>query len=369
MKIFLLIVMAVTLLCSCGKQEVSDCTPDLQLSINRDVAASEPLHVAELKKTQLAGEDKNAFFSRASILDVVGDTLVMVENSSNASRLILFSTNDGSFLGEINHMGQGPGEYRRILGAFVNRHRQSVLVPDFDSPKVNIYSLKDGNLLEIKEREFTPSVIEPIGGVESCINNAQPSQDGLKIMQYDVSYSKNDSIELPGFHGCNFSAFWTNAGGQGVIAREDTIYSLAPGKINPIAVLSRGKYLMTPEQDNDIFMQIMMEGKDDAELLKPYILVRDVQLSGNHIALTTMYDNEKRTDIYDLESGDLLYRNRYSSPEIPSQVVLADGDSMVAAGWLFGKDGVWYGLVDEGADGDSGSVSAEKNYALVSFTL
>lgn len=359
---------------SCDNNRNSDsaalpATIDMERNIGAE--SSGPLQVSDLAYTQLSGDSAVAFFKRARIIDVVGDTAVLLDENPAESRLIMFDISDGRYLGQISHRGSGPGEYRVILGAFVDGADGSVLLPDFDRPVVNVYSLATDSLLGIIDREPVMSPIEPTGGVESCINVAKPSPEGLDIIQYDGRYNRIDSISIPGFRGGNFTTVWCNAGTQGVFMPCDTLYALQPGDMMPLAVLKSGKYAMTPQAEEEVMMKIMTTGADEIELLKPYILVRDIQTGGGKMLLTTMYDGVKHSDIYSLADGSLLYRNAYDTLDKPSRIVVTDGNGRtVNVERVMVKGDKWYGIVSEEDAASSGGTSPENtNCAFVSFTL
>ncbi len=328
-----------------------------------------PLLVTELTYAQLSADSAAAFFKNAAILDVVGDTIVLIEKNPALSRLIVYNLTDGGYLGEINHRGQGPGEYRMILGAFVNDADGSVLLPNFDNQDVNKYSLAADTLIATIERQAVMSMIEPIGGVGTAINVAAPSPEGLTIYQYDGNYNLTDTLSLDGFEGGNFNMLWANAGTNGVFMVADTLYTLLPGELHPTAILSRGDFALTADRDRELTMKAM-EGASELELLKPFILVRDVQLTDGKMLLTTMHDGAKHSDLYDLAGGKLLYRSSYDQLSLPSCIAVedADGNALVVQS-LFAKNGKWYGLVDVDNTDNTSVDTTEQNFAVVSFAL
>ena len=176
MKYYSFFFAAITLLlASCSKDKETMCeTPTLSLGSNASAESSSPLVVKDLTVAQLNGDSASAFFKNASIIDVFGDTAVLLENDPNMSRLILYGIKDGRYLGDINHRGQGPGEYRVILGAFVDERDGSVLLPNFDNPSVYKYLLSTDSLEATLQRDMVMSMIEPIGGVSTAINVAAP---------------------------------------------------------------------------------------------------------------------------------------------------------------------------------------------------
>lgn len=360
----------VLLLASCANGKmVTESTPVLTLDSDVSAPESSPLSVKDLSVVRLDGDSASAFFKNASIIDVVGDTAVLLENDPAMSRLILYDLKDGRFLGEINHRGQGPGEYRVILGAFVNERDGSVLLPNFDSPSVYKYSLSSDSLEATFQRDNVFSMIEPVGGVRTAINVAVPSSEGLKVYQYDADYKLMDSVIVEGFRGGNFNMLWKNAGTHGVFMIADTLYSLMPGVLQPAAVLRRGDYALTPEKDREATMKAM-SGGDEMELLKPYILVRDIQYTGGKMLVTTMHDGKKHSDLYDLDNGKLLHRSTYERLSLPNLIAVEGKDgSSIKVRSLFAKDGRWYGLLDEESMTENAADAVDENCSIVGFSI
>ena len=362
--IALVAVIAVIAAACARDNETTSTTPSLDLTENISVDESAALPVKDLAYVQLNGDSAAAYFKDAVIIDVVGDTAVLLEKDPSMSRLIMYNIDSGEYLGEINHRGQGPGEYRVILGAFVNGKDGSVLLPNFDNPSVYKYSLAADTLITTIDRKMVMSMIEPVGGTGSAINVATPTPDGLKVLQYDDNYALIDSIEVDGFRGGNFNLLWANAGNVGVFMMADTLYTFVPGAMQPLAILKRGNYALTPEQDQETTMKVM-DGAHEIEVLRPYILVRDVQFTDGKMLLTTMHDGHKYSDIYDMDNGSLIYRNKYERLSTPSNIVVSCPDGKtIEVERLFAKEGKWYGIVSED------NVAADSsNCALVCFSL
>ncbi len=135
--------------------------------------------------------------------------------------------------------------------------------------------------------------------------------------------------------------------------------------MQPLAILKRGNYALTPEQDQEVTMKVIMDGADEIEALKPYILVCDVQFTDGKMLLTTMYDGHKYSDVYDMNNGSLIYRNKYSRLSTPSDIVVSGSDGKtIEVERLFAKEGKWYGIVSE-----DNVAAGSPNCAFVSFSL
>ena len=361
-----LVISCVSISCNSEKSDYTGSVPHINLHENVNVSSSDALTVSNLAITRLAGDHDEAFFKDASIIDVLGDTVILLENTPNASRLIMFDIQNGDYLGEVNHRGQGPGEYRMILGAFVNDNDASVLIPNFDTQYVYKYSLANDSLLSIIDREEVITMLPPIGGTESCINMAMMSPDDLMIRQYDSDYNFIDSVLVPGFRGGNFNTLWDNAGNNGVFMMADTLYTLVPGELRPLAILSRGDYALTPEKDEEISMNVIMNGGDELELLKPFILARNVQFTDGKMLLTTMTNGVKHSDLYDCSTGGMLYRSEYDSLSKSSFMVVKDdsGNSFEVEG-IFAKDGKWFGFLNR----DGMNIAEDANDVIINFEI
>lgn len=347
-KIVLFLSLIAITSCHNSKKSSGEEPVTLSLSQNLDVKTSDPIKVEDLIYTVLSNDSQDAFFKKANIIDVVGDTVILLEDTPQVSRLIMYNITNGEYLGQMNHRGQGPGEYNTILGAFVDRAKQSVMLPDFNSSSVNVYSLVNDSLENIINREYIPTVAEPIGSIESGINVAVPNEDGLHIMQYDGNYVLSDSIHIPGFQAGNFSMLWANAGSNAMVAIVDTVYEILPGRLNQVAIVDRGNYSITPEVDEKIIRQIIESSEPDTEILKPYLLIRNIQYTDDKFLVTTMHDAKKYSDLYDMTTGNLIYRNTYSSLEKPSYIVIENADKkLLHVENLFAKNGTWYGIISE----------------------
>lgn len=108
--------------------------------------------------------------------------------------------------------------------------------------------------------------------------------------------------------------------------------------------------------------QAIEGGADEVELMRPYIIVRDIQTTGNHIAVTTMHDRAKTTAIYRLSDGALLCSKTYPELSKKSSINLMIGGKPVTVDNLFARNGHWYGIADGESDGST-------NSTLVSFDI
>lgn len=357
------IAVAAAILASCS---ASNTVADPESVATIDLTApshysGEPLDAENLTAVVLDSENQDAFFTRASLSDVIGDTILVHENGRD-SRVVEFSASTGKYLGQINHRGQGPEEYRIMLSAIADPAAGTLLVPLIDRPAVLSYTLATDSFAG--EKSYLPAMrpSPALGGVSSCINIPDMRPEGFIFMQYDSNFTPVDSIVMKGFIPGNVSTYMGTADNKGIIMVADTLYNIMPGRLEQAVILSRGNKGITFEQEGEIMRKAIQEGADETELMKPYIIVRDIQTTGNHIAVTTMHDGAKTTAIYRLSDGAIIYSNTYPELSKKSCITVNVDGKPVAVENIFARNGRWYGLADESADGST-------NNTLVSFTL
>ena len=327
---------------------------DLDLEKNLVFSNKGYLKPQDLRMILLDDKNPDSFFSNAGILDVVGDTILLLDNDFIPTKILMFNLKDGNYLGQINHQGEGPGEYRLIFGAFADASQQSVLIPDIDRPYVYNYSLKNDSLLQVYERENIMLRLQPIGNVKTSINIGEINNEGLKIIQYNSKFEKIDSILLKGFQGVPFITMWAQSGINGIIFKEDTISVIDRGQLRPMVSLNMGKYELKEKEAVETLERMIESSEPDSELLKNlsnYIILKDVQFTDENILLTYDFDNKKYSDLYDLRNGKIL--NRFEGDKTTPNIIfldLADGHTLKAER-IFTKGNVWYGIADESETG------------------
>ena len=344
-------------LMSCDKQTNEDIDEAIVLNIEKNVGFKKRdyLKPHDLKIIPLDENNPDSFFKDGKILDVAGDTILLYDHDSFPTRILMFSLSDGHYLGEINHQGEGPGEYRFIFGAFVNPKTQSVIIPDIDKPSVYEYSLKNDSLIKTYERPDLTLRMPPIGNIEKGINIGTPEEGGLNIFQLNYEFKLTDSIVVEDFHIRPFISLWTQSGRNGIIFNDDILYEIKPGNLSPVVSLNTGKYKLDDKKAKEIFEAMIYSDKPDAESLKHldnYMIFRDFQLTEDNILVTYAFDGKNYSDLYDLQSGDILYRIESETDlNTPNKIVLEYSENpysqYLTAERLFTKDNTWYGIINE----------------------
>ena len=321
----------------------------LDLEKNLSFKNSKNLNPEDLKIIQLERCDSDLDLNKPRILDISGDTIFLLDNDFIPTKILMFSLQDGKYLGEINHQGEGQGEYRFIFGAFVNSKKQTVLIPDIDRPVAYEYSLNSDSLVNTYDRPELNLRLRPIGNVNSGINFGEPKEEGLNILQCNSKFEVLDSLFLKGVQIFPFINLWTQSGTDGIIFDSDTLYIVGKERLMPVVTLHLGKYKLKEKEAGEIYQGMIYSDEPDSEYLKRlnnYIIIKDFQFTQDKILVTSIYGDSNYSDLYNIDTGEIL--NRFESEKdfnSSGKIVIANQEgAFLTVEKLFTKDNIWYGI-------------------------
>ena len=321
----------------------------LDFEKNMEFKSPGNLNPHELKIVRLDENVADFDSDNSRIIDVAGDTIFMLNNDFNPTRILMFSLSSGKFLGDINHQGEGSGEYRFIFGAFVDAVNQTILIPDIDRPYVYEYSLKTDSLVSTHNRPDIILSLQPTGNIKTGINFGEPKEEGLNILQCNSKFEVSDSLILKGVQVIPFMTVWAQSGTNGIIFDRDTLSAIGSERLIPVAALSLGKYKLEEEKARKAIEGLIYSDEPDSVYLKRlnnYIVPRAFRFTDENILVTYVYEDNNYSDLYDIKSGEIL--NRFESEKDfngSCTVVLEKaGVGTVKVEKLFPKDNIWYGV-------------------------
>lgn len=348
---YLSILIVCGILISCGQKATDSKDTLVCLDFEKNIAFknSENLRPRNLKIVPLDGYDSDVDLSNSRILDVAGDTIFMLNNDFIPTRILMFSLSTGKYFGEINHQGEGQGEYRFIFGAFVDSMKQTVLIPDIDRPFVYEYSLPCDSLINTYGRPELTLRLQPIGNIETGINFGEPKEDGLNIIQCDSKFEILDSLLMKRMQVIPFTTIWAQSGTNGIIFDRDTLSVIGREHLTPVVSVNLGKYKLNEEKARETMEGLIYSDEPDAIYLKrlnEYIIITEFQFTDDNILVTYNYGDNNYSDLYDIHSGEIL--NRFEGEKdfnAPGRIVLEnEGVGSVIIEKLFTKDNIWYGV-------------------------
>ncbi|MDE6265249.1 MAG: 6-bladed beta-propeller [Paramuribaculum sp.] len=313
-----------------------------------------------------------AMFSElGNIVGLAGDTVIIHDMNDSEDRLILFTLADGKMVGQINHKGNGPGEYQWIEAVYIDRPAHEVVI---NTPYgvAHRYTMDDKY---IDSKHYTPpykSIRLSIGSLDDCINMYGEFDGGFFIHQYDRDFTKIDSIKVDGYKLGYRSGIFQTVGEYAILSMVDTLYSITPGKLEKFAIIDRKGKTITPEIEEE-FNKMMRSDRESARNMQAQNITLDyIMIDNDYIIIPSFYNNANSYDIFRRSDGALLTHIPYSWEEenkVGFEFEYSGAKMRVLP--RFTQDGRWYAIIgEEQAVGPNGEPNdGDLNAAIVSFKL
>lgn len=345
----LLLVSSMFVSCSQKATDSKDALVCLDLEKNMGFKNSENLNPGDLKIVRLDGSVSDFDLNNSRIFDVAGDTIFMLNNDFIPTRVLMFSLSTGKYLGDINHQGEGEGEYRFIYGAFVDSMQQTILIPDIDRPYVYEYSLLTDSLVNTYDRPDLALRLQPIGNVRAGINFGDPKEEGLNIIQCNSKFEISDSLPLKGVHVIPFTTIWAQSGVNGILFDKDTLSVIDRGHLTPVVSVNFGEYKLKEEKAREIYEGLVYTSEPDSEYLKclnNFIIIRDFQFTDDNILVTYIYGDYNYSDLYNIHTGEILNRFECEKDFNGACILVLENEDegAMTIEKFFTKDNIWYGV-------------------------
>ncbi|MDE6265250.1 MAG: 6-bladed beta-propeller [Paramuribaculum sp.] len=329
------------------------------------------LKVTDVVYTPLDTAAAAMFSERGNIVGLAGDTVIIHDRNDSEDRLILFTLADGKMVGQINHMGSGPGEYRWIETVYLDRPAHQVVINTVDNI-AHRYTLAD-EYVDSRKYDTKSTKRFSIGSLENGINMYEEVDGGFVIHQLDRNFNEVDSIKVDGYQLGYYSGMFERAGNQSVITMGDTVYSITPGKLEKFTIIDRKGKTITPEIEVEI-TNLARSGdyKGSSDKQNSYISPLIMLIGNDCMFLLSLYNKSYSYDVFRLSDGALMTHLPFSWDEAASAGIEVEysGAKMHAVP-RFTQDGRWYAIIsEEQAVGPNGEPNdGELNAAIVSFKL
>ncbi|PWB10312.1 6-bladed beta-propeller [Paramuribaculum intestinale] len=354
----------------CTASSQSDNTEILQIDMLADIDRPDfdETSLKDVRYALLDTATEALLGEYAQIQGVIGDTVIVHDMTAmgDNSRLLLFDANDGHLIRSIRHIGQGPGEYRWIGGVVTIPERSEIILL---SDKAHRYTTDD-RYIESYSMSSKHGGALPIGSAERGIHETDAFDGDLHIYQYDDRMTPVDTLVINNYEPRWISIAFNQSDKESLINIVDTVYSLVPGEMQPVAVLSRGVKALTPEVENKVYI-----GRTDYEQAERerqgYIEFLRFINDGPRFTVTYAYGGRNYFDTYSHKSGKLIARRSFSdSDEDAGLLIPHDGRTMHITNYPFISNGRYYSIVSEDETlGSDGEPSEELNRALISWSV
>lgn len=355
------------LLCACGGKSEHPVT-NIDLGAAAESENFCDVAFEDVTYTPLDTATAALFSERGQIIGVAGDTVIIHDMTDTSDRLILFTLSDGKMVGQISHVGNGPGEYRWIETVFLDRPAHELVINTADNI-AHRYTFDDRYLNSM--RYDTPSMQRlSIGSLEKGIYEYQMVDSGFIIHCLDRNFRQTDSIFVRDYQLGYQSGIFCNAGGLALISMVDTVYSITPGALEPIAILSTGGKTITPEIEKKLSS---MPWENQRAEMQNYINKYWVIPDDNYLLVPYQYHDAENIDIFRRDNGKhVAHKSMSWEVEEPQGLEVKWGDNTFHALPMYVQDGIWYAIISPeeavGADGREGS-SDELNAGILTFRM
>ena len=361
-------ILSAALLTACNSNNDNKSVVSFDLARASQTEQFNNLKIKDFKYVALDTVSKALLGERAMIESIAGDTVII---SDNLEKVLLFTLSDGKMIGEINHKGQGPGEYSWLDHIYVDRQAREVVL---NTPNNFAHRYTFSDSLVNTYHYDTPSTMRlSIGSLSKGINMYEQRESGFVIHQLDKNFQQTDSIVIDGYKLGYRSGSFSNLGDEGVITIVDTLYTIKPGKLEKLAILDRDGKTITPEIEEELNQMMQVDFEGAMKKQNEYINLLGWFASDNDkMEVTYQLGETTFFDFFRMNDGKLLAHLQLSDTRADKKGLPVEYEgSTLYLNPIFCQDGIWYAVIPENA-----TIEAEKdadnvicNAAIASFRL
>lgn len=357
---------------SCGGSSASGTgdVPVIDMEALVDVPAFMDIEIDDVIYTPLDTATDALLGDRPVISAIAGDTVIIREMGlmGENSHLVLFSLSDGHFIRNISHCGQGPGEYTWIESVFVDRPSQQMVIRGAGG-SASRYTLSD-SLVEAYPSYNTRNTKFSAGSIARGINIPEVVDGNMLIHQLNSKTEPVDTLIVENYDPMYISMAYNTSGEEALMNVVDTMYTLLPGKMEPVAVLSRGGKALTPQVEKDVYLN-QKDYKITKEKRSKYIEFNYFLSDGEHLMIYSAYGGNFFIDIFSRKTGAHLGRNIMSYADENSGFAIEwKGVTFLIQNLFYVADGRFYALVSHEQTVDAeGNPAPDGNLGVISFRL
>ena len=267
------------------------------------------------------------------LVDDTEGRLVLCDNE----KVYSFDSRQGTFLSCLSHKGEGPGEYLFISDVEVCPRDSSIVILDSMGKRINTYGMYDGRLKGSLSNDTIAS-FQLMGNGRWVSYNSPLAAVSYDICMYDAGwreatgvYGRKVQLEYKGIIELHD---FLSSNGEVYTCLNDTVYHISEsGAMFPSFYIAKGALRLPHEIASDLTQK---------HKRNEYVWGEQMCFSDDYCFLSYYYQRKKYFDVWNLQSGQLCYRNVVSSPSdrqgLPVQMM---GQTIYA--WpKYVKDNIFY---------------------------
>jgi len=334
--IYIVLVFAIVS-CKSEKSDLGYIVIDLAKDINSGSKKGLMLNdIAKQIKLIPVETNDSALLAHLIVVGKVGNDVIIRDNR------VLYSTNreTGKIKTLVNSMGQGPEEYNNIHGTILNDDN-TLYIYDFAKRgflqfgldgKYKSFFRKDA-VQHFAKTEEGYHVAAESGNMETCITvydeNWNLVRKGIPNFRKDAGLAMHYMNRVYTFNG---HAYFKDALG-------DTLYHVTAKEDKPFIVLSKGRYKAP--------LKILSSLDEMNKESHNYIMQDYCQIAGNYGFVSFYYNNATYSDICDLNTSKLLYRNIAGHEDEKPEGIPVEINNQIVNTWpSFVQDNIMYCVID-----------------------
>ncbi len=319
---------------SCSGGETSDFAV---IPLGRSIGQTTPTPVGadmveSYRVIPLETSDSVLLSGRPLFSDVSDSRIVLTD----VGTVWFFDPADGSLISKFNRRGNGPGEYNMLMNATMDPSGEKVYVYDRNRANVNVYSTEGRSLAQFSNDSIDSFTIDRQGRFVASYRSFDKYRSLVGI--YDSDWTPLAThLYNPPLDGRKVDLWPMYAinifNGEPHIERADTLYRISVESATPVLVVDKGG--LAPSEELTLSV-----GRDDEK--ENRIMNNYGYLAGDYYFVSYYYRRARYQEMWNVATGELVYRNEQTGPEIPEGIAFELDGKIVHAWPRFAKDNKVY---------------------------
>jgi hypothetical protein len=275
-------------------------------NINETRGAASGVDIVKSHRVIPLETSDSVLIGRGWIESVTDDRLILTDNQT----VYFFNPADGSLKSKFKRQGRGPGEYIDLGNLELSPDGSKIYISDYGSRNINVYTPEGRSL----DRFTVDSIVDFLVDGQGRFFASYPPFRGWRnlVGVYDADWKTLATYFPNPPLGDRVITLWphymlSRFNGEPHILLADTLWHLSPERATPMLTHDKGS-LRAPED-------VALDFRQQDEVGHRYILQDYGRLAGNYYFLGFYYNRGMYFDLWDISTGELLYRNIATGPE------------------------------------------------------
>lgn len=357
---------AALLTASCAREKSASDVPVMDIAASASTAPFSEVELTDVRITPL-DTAREALFSGGQLRGVIDGNLIITAREPDA--IFLFDEHTGRLNSVMSHKGQGPGEWSYLGAVFPDTVTNTIVTTSLDD-RFGIRSLTDSLMAEGR----TPRIASRrlmTGNPYEGYNTVLDTDTAMHIIQLTPDFAIADTLTVPDYRLGYYCGYFWNSSDRALLTVADTLYTLTPGKMTPMAVLNRGDKTITPAIEKKITDVMRQDFETGQAMWNDYINYLDISVIGDMLLVYSANPgliHNVNFNIYRLTDGAHLMHQVIVEEKQQGIPVEVNGMTLNLYNTTTAPDGRVYAVLDEELAEGLPGVEPDQ-CAVVSFSI